>query len=434
MPSFPCQDQYYITTSMPKEQYNTAKENYTCITECRLCKSNKLFTVLDFGHVPLANSYPSAYDEIETFYPLTVVKCDDCDHIQLKETINPEILFTHYSYASSDSPALLKHFKEYAATLTTKLGLGEYDTILEVGSNDGILLKEFVRLGFIQLYGVEPAANMAERSLGIGAVIFNKFFNEVTAKQISITHGKMSVICANNVFAHVADVDGVIKGVTHLLCEDGVFVFENAYLLDTIKGLYFDQVYHEHLQYYGIKPLVKYLTQHGLEIFDIEHVSTQGGSFRIYAKFIKSNKHQIKPSVKAFLDEEETYGLYDFKTYSDFNNNLVTLAEHVKAFIKLAQLEEKKVSCYGCPAKFALFSKVFGLNRQNIEYVIDDSPLKQSKYSPGRKIPINGREHFVEKPTDYCLISVWNMANAVMSRNPEFKGKWIIPMPEFKIV
>ncbi len=419
---------------MQKNQPYTNRKNFSVISACRLCGADTLFTVLDFGFVPLANSYPTSPEEQELCYPLTVTECDSCGHVQLKETIKPEILFSEYSYASSDSPALLKHFKEYASTVAFKLGLGEYDSILEIGSNDGILLKEFVTLGFTNLYGVEPAKNIADRSCSIGALIFNKFFDETTAKAIRLDHGKMGVICANNVFAHVADIDSMIRGVAHLLAEDGVFVFENAYLLDTMKGLYFDQVYHEHLQYFGIRPLKTYLSKYGLEIFDIERVSTQGGSFRIYAKLATSKKHDAQPSVQKFLDEEEEYKLYDYKVFSEFNASLAGLVKRMKAFMTLAELEGKTISCYGCPAKFALFSKVFGLNAKNIKYVVDDSPLKQGKYSPGSKIPIVNREHFEKNPTDYCLISVWNMANAVMYSNKGYAGKWIIPMPEFKII
>ena len=405
---------------------------YKLINQCRLCQKPHIEMVLDFGLVPLANAYPTQRDAKENYYPLTVMKCKDCGHIQLRETVDPEVLFSSYSYASSDSPALIKHFHEFACTVTSRLSLDEYDSILEIGCNDGILLKEFVKLGLINLYGIEPATNIAERAIGIGAIILNLFFNEITAKKIRDMHGKMSVICANNVFAHVADVESLAQGVSDLLTDDGVFVFENAYLLDTIKGLYFDQVYHEHLQYYGIVPLQKFLGRFGLEIFDIQHVSTQGGSFRIYAKKKTSTKWSVQPVVHQWVEREESFGLYSNETYKDFERKIENLSKEVRLFISSSINEGKTISCYGCPAKFALFSKVFSLTQQNVQYVIDDSPLKQGCFSPGQKIPIMNREYFVQNPTDICLIAVWNMADSVIARNPEFKGKWVVPMPQFR--
>ena len=409
-------------------------KNYQNITHCRLCKSEKIKTVIDFGSTPLANSYPSDKQELENQYPLTVVKCNECGHVQLKETVDPKILFSNYSYASSDSPSLIKHFSEYASTVCLKLGLGEFSSVLEIGSNDGILLKEFLRLGLINLYGVEPASNIAERSKGFGVKIINTFFNEETAKDIREKNGKMNVICANNVFAHVAEIDSMTNGVLELLTNDGVFVFENAYLLDTIKGLYFDQVYHEHLQYYGIKPLVKYLNKYGLEIFSIQRVSTQGGSFRIFTKRQGNKSIPIESSVYEFVSSEESFGLYDDQTYVEFDKKIKDLSDTIQDILKETIGNNKTICCYGCPAKFTLFSKVFKLDNSIIKYVVEDSPLKQGRYSPGLKIPIVSKKFFQENPTDFCIVSAWNMAESIIKNNKDYKGKFIIPMPSVKIL
>jgi hypothetical protein len=410
-------------------------ENYKEITNCRLCKSEKLQTVLDFGLSPLANSYPLTKDEKENEYPLTVVKCDCCGHVQLKETINPEILFSNYTYASSDSPSLIGHFKEFASTVIDKLNIKENKSfnILEIGSNDGILLKEFANLGYHNLYGVEPATNIAERSIGHGATIINNFFNLDTAKSIVEKYGKMNMICANNVFAHVAEIDSMVEGIKELLSEDGVFIFENAYLLDTIKGLYFDQVYHEHLQYYGIKPLIKYLSSFDFEIFHIQRVNTQGGSFRIFAKLKSDTLHKIDPSVQEFVQNEDDFKLYDSQTYIEFGKKIQDLSYQIQSLIFYAKSQGKNICCYGCPAKFTLFSKVFSLHKNIIDFVVDDSPLKQNKFSPGAKIPIVNKAYFNTNPTDYCIVSVWNMADAIIKNNQDYKGKFVIPMPFVKI-
>jgi len=405
------------------------------ITNCRLCKNQNLKIVLQFGEVALANSYPVTQDEIEDFFPLTLVKCSDCGHIQLKETINPSKLFANYLYSSSDSPSLLKHFAEYAQDIKTRFDDNTCPTIIDIGSNDGILLKEFENINFGKLIGVDPAENISERAKSIkNATIIVDFFNTESSQKIKDQFGPINIICANNVFAHVDRVDSMIEGIVNIMDNEGVFVFENAYLLDTIKGLYFDQAYHEHLQYYGIIPLVQYLNKYGIEIFDIKRVNTQGGSFRIFTKKISSNKHKITENVQLFIDKENKFNLYSDETYVDFVDKLNTLKTDLQALIKTTIAENKTISCYGCPAKFALFSKFFELNSDIIKYVVDDSPLKQGRFSPGKKIPIVSRNYFYENPTDYCIVSVWNMADSIINNNKDYKGKFIIPMPELKII
>lgn len=406
------------------------------IVNCRLCKAfDKLETVLSFGEVALANSYPINKDEDEDLFPLTLVTCSECGHVQLKETINPTKLFANYLYSSSDSPSLVKHFKEFAEDIKNRFNDKNNITILEIGSNDGILLKEFENINFGKLIGIDPAENISERARSIkSAEIITDFFNLNSSENIKQKFGLVDIICANNVFAHVDKLDSMVEGIVNCLSEDGVFIFENAYLLDTIKGLYFDQTYHEHLQYYGIIPLVKYLGSYGLEIFDIKRVNTQGGSFRIFVKKISSNKYQITENVGEFIEKENDFELYSNQTYKDFVLKLENLKNDLQQLVNNILQEGKTISCYGCPAKFALFSKFFELDSDIIKYVVDDSPLKQGRFSPGKKIPIVSRNYFYENPTDYCIVSVWNMADAIINNNKDYKGQFIVPMPELKVI
>jgi SAM-dependent methyltransferase len=411
-------------------------EKFKNISCCRLCKYPVLKTVMDFGLSPLANAYPTSKDTEEEVFPLTVVKCGNCGHVQLKETIEPEVLFSNYLYSSSDSPSLINHFKDYASQIVQRF---KPQSVLEIGSNDGILLRPLKELGVPRLIGVEPAANIADKSRDIedkvndSVAIYATYFTDPFAGILESKFGQVDIVCANNVFAHIAGLDDVIRGVSRILKGDGVFIFENAYLFDTIKGLYFDQVYHEHLQYYGIKPLANYLSIHGMEIFDIQNVGTQGGSFRVFVQK-EGGKRPTTQAVKNIINEEIGYELYEDETYRKFLAKLSGLKSNLRTLIEKAQQENKTISCYGCPAKFALFSKYFELDDKIIKYVVDDSPLKQGRFSPGKKIPIVSREHFINNPTDYCIVSVWNMADAVIKRNPQYKGNFIIPMPEVKIV
>lgn len=408
-------------------------EKINIISKCRLCDSESLIIIIEFGEIALANNYLKDENENEALYPLTLIKCNDCDHVQIKETINPKILFDEYAYASSDSPALNIHFEEYARDVIINCNISEYSQILEIACNDGILLKQFEKLGVINLIGVEPAKNIAEIcKKNTNSTIYNSYFNEETAGKIIQERGLSDIICANNVLAHVADIKSFIKGITKCLSEKGIFVFENAYLLDTIKNLYFDQVYHEHLQFFGIKPLQKFLLKNGLEIFKIKRVSTQGGSFRIFTKKIENKNINIDESVEKFLAEEEEHNLYKTETFINFKSKIKSLQKDFEQLLVKIKMQNKTVSCYGCPAKFALLSKILSLNKSNVEYVVDDSPLKQNKFSPYGKIKIVNRQKFIENPTDYCIVSSWNMSESIIKKNNQYKGIFIIPLPEIK--
>lgn len=395
------------------------------IKECRLCSSKNLVDLLNFGNVALANSYPVDKNQDEKFYPLDLIKCSDCGNVQLRQTISPEVLFKDYLYSSSDSPGLVAHFAVYAKEILKRFG--KKSRILEIGCNDGILLNHLKKLGANNLIGVDPATNLVNKSDNI----INDFFNLITAKNIKDKFGKCDIICSNNTLAHIKDIDGVFQGIKELLSPNGVLIFENAYLLDTIKNLYFDQIYHEHLNYYGIKPLVKFLSKYDLEIFDIERVNIQGGSFRIYAKF-KDNKSIQINNLDAFLKEEEDYKLYENDTYKNFKHKIESSGCKFKKFIASVLRDNKSISCYGCPAKFALLSKFFGMN--NVKYVVDDSSLKIGRFTPGKKIPIVSNEYFKNNPTDYCIVTAWNFAEQIMKKNQDYKGKFVIPLPELKIV
>lgn len=407
------------------------KDMYSVIQSCRLCKKHDLHPIINFPNIPLANSYLQDARDIEFLFPLTVVQCENCGHVQLLETVKPELLFSNYAYSSSDSPSLCAHFKEYAASLVQEYGGHEYTQVVEIGCNDGILLREFAALGIYHLIGVDPANNLAEKAKSTGATIYTEFFNTKTAKKLLNEHGPANFICCNNTFAHIAELDEVVKGVKMLMHQDSVFVFENAYLGATISNLYFDQFYHEHLQYYALKPLVSYLAKHGLTVVDAQMTKTQGGSIRVFVQLANGRRH-ISPRVESTINlEEMVWKLYSPNTYTFFVQSLYDLKRAFTSFLE--NLGAATVSCYGCPAKFALFSDFFDLTPNNVQYVVDDSPLKQGLLSPGSNIPIVSQQYFKDNPTDYCIVSAWNMAEAIMKKNSDYKGRFVVPLPALKI-
>jgi SAM-dependent methyltransferase len=398
------------------------KRDISC---CRLCKSKHIKNVINFGKIALANSYLTNPKSHEKKFSLTLVRCKTCGHIQLKETVDPKILFKKYFYRSSDSKYLLNYFKQYAAEIKNELKNDKNTKVLEIGCNCGLLLNELAKINFSEKFvGVDPATNIIPKNKN-NITYYNDFFNKKIAEKIIKNHNKFSLIIANNVFAHISDIDSITAGVQKSLDHNGAFIFENAYGLSTIKGLFFDQIYHEHLQYFTIKPIQKYLNKFGLELFDVKFNENQGGSIRCFVKHIGSNSYKINKSVKTFIQSEEKFGLFKDSAFNKFKHDLNKIKKRVNKFINLTKIKNKTISCYGCPAKFALFCKFFGFNKNNIKYVVDDTPVKQGKFSPQSKIPIVNNKYFKNNPTDYCIISAWNVADFIRNSNQDYKGKFI---------
>lgn len=406
---------------------------YTTIDGCRLCKGD-LQDVINFGEMPLANGYTRTADEPTELYPLTLVRCQSCGHYQIKETVDPEILFSNFLYASGDSPTLVGHFAKYAEDVVALHGSAKF-SVLEIASNDGLLAGIFEKLGAGPVVGVEPAGNLVKMAREAnGAHYVQAFFGAEVGQSIVRDTGKFDVVTANNVMAHVADLDGVMEGVNQCMAEDGMFIFENAYLLDTVQNHCYDNTYHEHLQYYGIRPLVGFLRRHGLELFDVRHLTTQAGSFRCFARKIGCEKWRVRSSVGRFISREEEAGLYTEGVAAAYRDDFHRLYGKLGRIVERARAEGGSLSCYGCSAKFAMLSKTLGLGHKNTRYVVDDAKAKQGLLSPGGKIPIVGRETFEQDPTDYCIISAWNLADPIIERNRQYSGKFIVPVPEPRVV
>ncbi|MEX1061731.1 MAG: class I SAM-dependent methyltransferase [Patescibacteria group bacterium] len=406
---------------------------YTNIQACRLCDGD-LKEVINFGQMPLANDYAKSATDPTDLYPLTLVRCQLCGHYQIKETVDPEILFSNFLYASGDSPTLVGHFNRYADEVLLLQGRKGF-SVLDIASNDGLLTGFFKKLGAGKVVGVEPALNLVEfaRTANSAAYIHSFFGSEVGCS-LSKDTGTFDVVTANNVMAHVANLNGVMEGVVACMADDGIFIFENAYLLDTVRNHCYDNTYHEHLQYYGIRPLVGFLKKHGLELFDVSHQPTQSGSFRCFAKRISNSKWRVSPSVDLFLKTEEEEELYTPATATGYRDDFYRLYDQLFKIVDQARKEGSSLSCYGASAKLAMLSKTLGLDFQNTRYVVDDAKAKQGLLSPGGKIPIVDRESFHRDPTDYSIISAWNLASPIMEANKKYPGRFILPVPEPRVV
>lgn len=397
------------------------------ITKCRLCQSEKLKDLFSFGLIAPANNYikPEDIKKKEEKFPLSLCRCLDCGHVQLKETVDKESLFSNYLYASSTSGSLSRYFEKYTEELIKTLKLGpEKGYILDLGSNDGVTLQHFKNRGY-KVLGVEPAQNLSKIANDKGIETINTFFDEKVAQEILNKYGYPQCITSSNTYAHLAEHDSFTNGVKILINDINTFVFENASLYATIKGLYFDQIYHDHLSYYWSVPIIDYLNKKNLQVFEIQKTPIQGGSIRVYVR--KDMKQNTNPSVLEIISEEVGFGLHQDGIYQDFWKKLQIIKEKFNNVLQEAKKDKKSIACYGAPAKFALFCKFFGLSRKNVKYVVDDSEFKQNMLAPESKIKIVSRETFLNNPPDICVLSAWNFADFIKSKNEQFKGLWLNP-------
>lgn len=403
------------------------------ITSCHFCESKRLVKVFDLGKTPPANSFLKKKDlkKHEGDFPLQVYFCKKCSLLQLGHIVDPEILFKHYVYVSSTSPVFVKHFEDYAKSVFKKFRLNKKSLVIDIGSNDGILLKPFKSLGS-QVLGVDPAENIAKVATREGIPTLPKFFDTALAQEIANKYGEAEVITANNVFAHTRDLSEIVKGVKVLLKKNGVFIFEVAYLGDFLEKNLFDTVYHEHLYYHSVAPLVKFFKSHQMKVFNVERVSTHGGSIRVYVKK-NTGKHKIKDSVKGLVREEIQKGLNKEKTYKEFAKKIKANKEDLTKLLRNLKEQGKKVVGYGAPAKGNTLLNYFGINSKMLDYIVDDSPLKQGLFTPGTHIPVVSSEKLNKSPRpDYVLILAWNFAESIMDKLSEFSengGKFIVPVP-----
>lgn len=403
---------------------------------CRLCKSKNLEKILDLGKTPPANSFlkKSQLNRKEDFFPLAVNFCKNCGQLQLSHVVSPEILFRHYVWVSSTSPVTVTHFEEYAKELFDKLNLKRGDLIVEAGSNDGVLLKPLKKLG-AEVIGVDPARNVAARATKEGIPTIPEFFNSGIAKEIVKKYGKAKVVTANNCFAHIDDLDEVMEAVLELLDKDGAFIIEAPYNIPLIEKNLFDIIYHEHVSYISATPLVGFFKRFGMEIFDIVQTPVHWGSIRFYIK-LKSSKYKIGSSVVKVLDEEKNKKLYDVNTYRKFAQKIVENKKKLVSLLEKIRREGKSIAGYGAPAKATTLLYYFGIGKETLDFIVDDSHFKHGLFTPGKHIPVVPTEEIYVRKPDYLLILAWNFADSIMKMHVKFKrngGHFIIPVPKPKI-
>jgi SAM-dependent methyltransferase len=412
-------------------------DDYWRRTGCRLCESTVLENVLALTPTPPANAFVPAdrLDEAQQVYPLDLHFCADCGHVQLLDVVDPEILFSDYVYVSGTSPVFVNHFREYAAAILERFNPPPGALAVDIGSNDGTLLSFFKDQGLAVL-GIDPAVEIAKSATANGILTEVGFFDEARSAEIKAAHGNAAVITANNVFAHADDLAGIARGVHDLLADDGVFVFEVSYLRDVIDDVLFDTIYHEHLSYHSVGPLKSFFERLGLELIVAERVTSHGGSLRGICQ-LAGGPHSEDGSVAAIIRAEETAGLHTADPYRAFGARINGIKQELIGLLGELKSQGKKVAGFGAPAKATTLMYHFGIGPEVIDFIIDDSPLKQGLYTPGLHVHVVPSEALYARSPDAAVILAWNFADPIIDKHREFLnqgGRFIVPLPEIRVV
>lgn len=408
-------------------------------SECCLCDSNKLEKGLSLTPTPPANEFTKSICNQEV-YPLDLYRCLECGHIQLGAIVNPEVLFRNYVYVSGTSPVFVSHFDKYCSDIIKQFDLKYDDLIVEIGSNDGTLLNCFAKRGFEKLVGFEPAVDIAVKAQKNGSfVTIPEFFDDQSIRlnrhHFSSSNGKAKIVLANNVFAHSDELWNITNNISSLLDEDGVFIFEVSYFVDVLQKCLFDTIYHEHISYHTVHPLKRFFEQFGLNLFHVDRINTHGGSIRCFVdKKLRSDTN----SIVELNELECSLGLVPTINAFKSNDPLTRLKWKIDLhkFVFRTKLDELKNTCkviggYGAPAKATTLMYEFGLDSNDIQFIVDDSPWKQGLFTPGKHIPVISSEEMKLKNPDCLVILAWNFAESIIEKNKEFVdngGKFLTPI------
>lgn len=419
-------------------QNEAIKHLYRIVDRCRMCRSVELIEYLDLGFHPPSDQF-RAKEELnlpEIFYPLKVNLCKKCGLSQLSHVVDPRVLYQYgYLYESSITKTGQKHWNEFAKMVIARLKLAPKSLIVDIGSNDGTLLKFFKEKG-MRVMGVDSAPNIAEIANKKNKIeTICDFFNYKTAKTIIKKAGRADIITGTNVFAHIDDLFNLMTAVKYLLKPKGVFIFESPYFQHLIDNLEYDTIYHEHLSYLSLKPLIPFFGRFDMEVFAIEETPIHGGSFRVYIG--KKGLRKIDSSISRLIKQEKEHRLHDIETMRLFADGVYDNRKKLTTLIEKLLHKGKTIAVVSTPAKGMTLLNFCGLTNRQISFAAEKSRLKVGRYTPGGHIPIISDEEFLKRMPDYALLLAWNFAKEIISNLKSFSdrgGKFIMPVSKPKIV
>ena len=398
-----------------------------------MCGSSRLEVVMPCAATPCGDHYVAAsrLDEAQPRYPMDVALCLDCALVQLPDVINPELLYREYLYNTSISLGLVEHFDRYAERLAASTDAAQGSLVIDVGSNDGTLLRSFKARGF-RVLGVDPARAQARRANESGVPTENAFFTETLARRLRAEHGPAAIVTANNVFANVDDLTDLVAGIRVLLAPDGVFTFETGYVVDLVRHSVIDNIYHEHLSYYAALPLERFFTRAGMELIDIQHVETKGGSLRGLVQLAGGPRRANREAIDRLMAAEREGGFDRPDTYRAFAARMEAVRADLRRRLSEAKKEGKTVVGYGASVGVTTLLYYYGLD-ETLSYLVDDNPARHGLFTPGHHLPVLPSDALYERRPDWVLALAWRYAEPIMRRHEAYRqsgGRFLIPLPQ----
>jgi SAM-dependent methyltransferase len=412
------------------------KEMGRQVSACRMCGGSDLELYLDLGHTPPADQFRGAerLAEPEVWFPLQVYVCGRCGLSQLGYVVRPEILYQDdYPYEASTTRAGQRHFRSFAASVAQRIGLTELELAVDIGSNVGVLLAGFRDEG-ARVAGIDPAANIAAIAEERGIPTIADFFGARAVDRVLEKHGPARVVTGTNVFAHIDDLAEMMRNVDRLLTDDGVFIFECPYFVNLLKDLEYDTIYHEHLSYVSMRPLVAFFARFGMRVFDVEEVDIHGGSFRVFAD--RCRREVNGPVIEALLQRERREGACDVARLRAFASDVAENREQLMLMLHDLRARGKRVAGVSAPAKGMTLLNYGRIGRETLEFVTEKSRLKIGRYTPGGRIPVVSDDVLLEQQPDYALLLAWNFADEIMRNLAAYSaagGRFIIPIPSPRV-
>ncbi|PHS17446.1 MAG: SAM-dependent methyltransferase [Blastopirellula sp.] len=405
---------------------------------CRFCGTPLEHSVVDLGKSPLCENFLTKEQliEVEPFYPLHAFVCGECHLVQVEEYVHgKEIFCGEYAYFSSFSDSWLKHAANYVDMITDRLNLNQDHHVVELASNDGYLLKNFVEKG-IPCTGIEPADNVAAVAIEKGVPSICKYFGVNTANELVADGIRADLMIANNVLAHVPDLNDFVAGIKIVLNDQGVMTVEFPQLSCILEETQFDTIYQEHYCYFSLHTLLQVFSHHGMTIFDVEEIETHGGSLRIYIRHTEDDTKPVTPAVTEIHQRELDAGLTDLETYRKFSQRVAGIKRDLLEFLIQAKRDGKSVACYGAPGKGNTLLNYCGIRTDLVDYAVDRNPYKHNKFLPGTHVPVYSTDKLEETKPDYVLILPWNLKKEI-SHQLEYVREWgaklVVPIPELSV-
>lgn len=405
---------------------------------CRFCATPLEEVFADLRVSPLANSYlrEDQLSRMEPHFPLKAWVCGKCMLVQLEEFESPAGIFSEYAYFSSFSTSWLAHAEQYVRDMLARFGFGAHSQVIEIASNDGYLLQYFQQAG-VPVLGIEPAANVAKAAVAKGIQSRTVFFGRESARELAKEGIQGDLLIGNNVYAHVPDLHSFTEGLKLALKPEGVITLEFPHLMRLMEEAQFDTIYHEHFSYLSLLTVAQVFEHHGLAVFDVEELSTHGGSLRVFGKHRENNTHTRTPRVEALIARERGAGLDRLDAYRTFSEKVKRVKCDLLEFLIQARRQGKTVVGYGAPAKGNTLLNYCGVGSELIPFTVDRSPHKQGQYLPGTRIPIRGPEAIIEARPDYVLILPWNLKDEIteqMSAVREWGGRFVVAIPSLQVL